>query len=128
MCAQSTQIGIEKTIILSLPIAVCFDVDNTHSDDPKKWITPENVKAAFSHVPFYVSYSRNHNKEKNGKAPRPKFHVYFPVKVYTDRSEYENLKNRVCRYFPEFDQNAKDSARFFFGVENPIVDFFDGSL
>ena len=62
-----------------------FDVDNTDSDDPDKWVTPETVCTAFPDVPFYVSYSRNNMKGKKGKAPRPKFHVYFPDKVCTVR-------------------------------------------
>ena len=105
-----------------------FDVDNTDSDDPDKWVTPETVRTAFPDVPFYVSYSRNNMKEKKGKAPRPKFHVYFPDKVCTVRKSYENLKNRVCRYFPAFDQNAKDSARLFYGVDQPNVEFYPGNV
>lgn len=105
-----------------------FDVDNIDSDDPDKWITPDMVCTAFPDVPFYVSYSRNNMKEKNGKAPRPKFHVYFPDKICTVRKSYEDLKDRVCRYFPAFDQNAKDSARLFYGVENPVIKFFDGGV
>ena len=50
-----------------------FDVDNTETDNPDEWITPEHVREAFPDVPFYVSYSRNHMKQKGDKAPRPKF-------------------------------------------------------
>ena len=67
-------------------------------------------------------------KEKKGKTPRPKFHVYFPDKVYTDRMKYEKLKGKVCKYFTAFDPAAKDAARFFSGVENPKIKFFDGNL
>ena len=60
-----------------------MDVDNAVSDPlaadvpPEQWKTPADVAAAFPDVPFYVVYSRNHMKEKGGKAARPKFHVYF---------------------------------------------------
>lgn len=107
---------------------IMLDVDNTHSDNPSDWVSPADIQNQFPDVPAYVVYSRNHMKPKGGKSPRPKFHVYFPVKVYTSREEYENLKDKVCRYFPVFDPNAKDSARFFFGVENPKIEFFDGEL
>lgn len=103
-----------------------FDVDNTHSENPAEWVDTEAIIKAFPNVPFYVCFSRNHMKEKNGKAARPKFHVYFPDEEITDPAEYSSLKNKVADYFPLFDQNAKDNARFFFGVENPSVKYFSG--
>lgn len=36
-----------------------FDVDNTDSDDPNRWTTPETVRSMFPDVPFFISYSRN---------------------------------------------------------------------
>ena len=105
-----------------------FDVDNTETDNPDEWITPEHVREAFPDVPFYVSYSRNHMKQKGDKAPRPKFHLYFPDTVFTDSQEYSKHKKSVCNYFKKFDQNAKDAARFFFGVPNPKVEFYDGNM
>lgn len=104
-----------------------FDVDNTESDDPNTWVYPKDIQAAFPDVPFYVSYSRNHMKSKNGKAPRPKFHVYFPVAKFTDMEEYKRHKEQVCCHFPKFDLNAKDPARFFFGVECPKVEYYPGN-
>ena len=105
-----------------------FDVDNTETDNPDEWITPEHVREEFPDVPFYVSYSRNHMKQKGDKAPRPKFHLYFPDTVFTDSQEYSKHKKSVCNYFKKFDQNAKDAARFFFGVPNPKVEFYDGNM
>lgn len=104
-----------------------FDVDNTDSDDSTQWITPENVKKAFNDVPFWVVFSKNHMKEKNGKAPRPKFHVYFPDITINNSEMYKNLKDKVCKYFTAFDFNARDTARFFHGVENPQPLFFEGN-
>ncbi len=105
-----------------------FDVDNAETDNPDDWVGPEQVQKAFPNVPFYVSYSRNHMKEKNRKAPRPKFHVYFPDATFTDAAEYAAHKKAVCSYFPAFDPNARDSARFFYGVEYPQVEFYSGEV
>lgn len=104
-----------------------FDVDNSETDNPDEWITPEDVREAFPDVPFYVSYSRSHMKQKGDKAPRPKFHLYFPDVEFSDSKEYSKHKKAVCDYFKKFDQNAKDAARFFFGVEHPTVEFYDGN-
>lgn len=105
-----------------------FDVDNTHSENPAEWVYPENVRKMFQNVAFYVVYSRNHMKAKNGKAARPKFHIYFEDKVFTSIDEYTKHKQTICNYFTAFDPNAKDAARFFFGVENPQVEYFDGNV
>ena len=105
---------------------VMFDVDNAESDDPVKWIHPKDVQSSFPGVLFYVCFSRNHEKAKNGKAARPKFHVYFPIKAITDCKEYTQLKEDVCSVFDYFDKGAKDAARFFFGVTDPQVEFYSG--
>lgn len=110
-----------------------MDCDNTTSnplsgDIPEsEWKTPEDVAAAFPDVPFYVVFSRNHMKEKNGLPARPRFHIYFPMDEITSAETYEKLKNEVCKYFPSFDDNAIDAARFFFGVEQPEVKYFGGN-
>ena len=105
-----------------------FDIDNTESDNPSDWVTLETVRTVFPDVPFYVFYSRNHMKPKGNKAPRPKFHVYFPHQAVSSKENYKKLKEMVCAYFKAFDQNAKDVARFFFGVEQPQVEFVEGSV
>ena len=105
-----------------------FDVDNTHSDNPMEWVNPTDLQKAFPGVSFYVCYSRNHMKLKGTKAPRPKFHVYFPDVVFDNAEEYAAHKQKVCAYFTAFDQNAKDAARFFFGVEKPVVGFYPGDV
>lgn len=126
MCAKCTDNHRKKDNFISAD-CIMFDVDNTDSDDPKKWTIPEDVQNAFPDVMFFVSYSRNHMKEKDGKAPRPKFHVYFPDETYTDVDEYSKHKRRVCQYFTAFDPMAKDATRVFFGVEQPNVEYFSGS-
>ncbi len=105
-----------------------FDVDNTHSDNPVDWVNPTDLQKAFPGVRFYVCYSRNHMKPKGTKAPRPKFHVYFPDAVFDNAEEYAAHKQKVCAYFTVFDANAKDAARFFFGVEHPQVEYYHGDI
>lgn len=97
---------------------IMMDCDNDHSEVPADWKTPEAVAAAFPNVCFGVSYSRNHMKEKNGRAPRPKFHVYFPIKQVSDPKRYVTMKRQILERFPWFDHNAADAARFFLGADN----------
>ena len=109
-----------------------MDCDNTNTnplegDVPESnWKTPEDVRAVFPGVPFYVVYSRNHMKAKNDLPARPRFHVYFPIDEMKNVTAYEKLKAAVQRKFPAFDDNAIDGARFFFGVESPKVEYFAG--
>ena len=114
-CAQCRDFERKAANFLQADCAM-FDVDNTESDNSQDWVTVKDVENAFPQVPFYVSYSRNHMKQKGEKSPRPKFHVYFPHQVITSKEEYQHLKEQVCAYFPAFDANAKDVSRFFFVV------------
>jgi hypothetical protein len=66
-------------------------------------------------------------RSKDGKAPRPKHHYYFPIDSVTDAGEYAAMKRRLHSIVPVFDANALDAARFFFGAESPEVEFFDGN-
>jgi hypothetical protein len=106
---------------------VMFDVDNTDSENSDSWITLEKLRLDFSDVMYYTVTSRNHMKEKNGKKPRPKFHVYFPIDLITDSGEYAALKDVVKGVFTYFDKYAADTARFFFGNESAEVLYFDGT-
>ena len=103
-----------------------MDCDNDHSEDPAQWKQPKDVRAAFPDVTFAVCYSRNHMKEKNGRAARPKFHCYFPINKVTDSKVYTAMKHQIQKQFPWFDANALDAARFYFGTEQPEVMFFAG--
>ena len=107
---------------------LAFDVDNDHSDDPAEWLAPEDLKEAFPGVEILIHYSRSHMKAKNGRMARPKFHVFFPIEECCSAEEYAALKQRVYEYFPYFDSQALDAARFFFGTENPEIECFEGSL
>lgn len=104
------------------------DCDNDHSDDPEAWVYPSDVANAFPGVAFAVHYSRNHMKEKGGKAPRPKFHVFFAIDRITDAAEYSETKKLINSIFPYFDTKALDAARFFFGTAKPEVEVFDGPM
>lgn len=100
---------------------LALDCDNDHSDNPDSWITPEDVIRTFEGVFMVFHMSRNHMKEKDGKAARPKFHVFMAMDEIKEESKYAELKRRVNYHFPYFDKNAEDSARFFFGTEQPEV-------
>lgn len=104
-----------------------LDLDNSHSDDPTAWKTLDDLQAAFPGVAFYSVESRNHMKPKAGKAPRPKYHVYFPIHPITDAAACADLKRRVITVFPWFDRAAADAGRFLFGVENPQVHLIEGA-
>ena len=113
--------------------AAMFDVDNTPAPGaedipPEQWSSPEDIKQAFPGVAHYIVYSRNHMKEKNGLPARPRFHVYFPIGKIASAGEYRALKDAVCDYFPAFDRNARDAARFFFGVDKPQIEIVEGAV
>lgn len=105
---------------------LAFDVDNDHSDIPAEWILPKDVAEFFSGVTFWVHFSRSNMKEKNGKEPRPKFHVFFPIRECWSAQQCASLKQAVQRIFPYFDEQALDAARFFFGTEDPEVEYWEG--
>ena len=113
-----------------------LDLDNTHSEDPEDWQTVDDITDAFPDVAFYAVNSRNHMKtktktdRKSGEviylAPRPKYHIYFPLSAEVNGSEYEKLIFKVLGLFPYFDAAAIDNAHFFFGVENPVCQYING--
>ena len=104
------------------------DCDNDHSENPTDWMTPEDVMQAFPGVTFAIHFSRYHNREKNGKAARPKFHVLFPIEHCTDASLYSDMKKLVNSIFPYFDTQALDAARFFFGTAAAEVEMYPGRM
>lgn len=105
-----------------------LDCDNDHSDDPADWVTPDTVRDAFPGMALAVHYSRHHMKPKNGKAARPKFHCFLPSDAVTNADECTRLKSIAHQIFPYFDTRALDAARFFFGTDNPQVEFFPGDM
>lgn len=99
---------------------IVMDNDNTHSDDPNDWIKPEAYKTMFPDVAFIVVPSRNNMKPKDGKSPRPRHHIYFPIDTFTDKDAYKQLKEMLMAKYPFFDDNALDAARFIYG--NPTTE------
>ncbi len=106
---------------------IAMECDNDHSDNSADWVTSADVAATFADVPFYVSYSKSHNKPKGTRSARPRFHIVFPITSTTDAKQYENTKRAILQMFPYFDENAIDIARFFFGVADSKVEFFAGN-
>ncbi len=53
--------------------------------------------------------------------------MIFPIEPVTDSNAYRSLKDSVIAFFPYFDTNAKDSARFFFGVKSPVAEYHGGA-
>ncbi len=107
---------------------LAVDCDNDHSENPAKWVTPNDVAAAFPGVTFAVHYSRFNLREKNGKLARPKFHVLFPIDYVADAELYSSMKKLVNSIFPYFDTQALDAARFFFGTKNAKVEIHGGKM
>ena len=107
---------------------IIVDCDNDHSDKPEDWIDLVKLMEHFPNVRFYIHYSRHHMKWKDDKSPRPRFHIIFFCNEITDEKVYSSLKKDIYNYFPYIDNNALDSARLFFGTENPEVEYVDGEL
>ena len=103
---------------------VIMDCDN-EDDNPETWVTPEKVAEDLPGVEFAVVPSRHNMLPKGDKEPRPKFHVYFPIKDCADIEAYVGLKAELLRRCPYFDSNARDAARMIFGVENPEVTVYN---
>lgn len=67
-------------------------------------------------------------KQKGKRGPRPRFHVYFICTETTDAALYSSWKDKLIADYPYFDDGAKDSARFLFGVKDAVVEVYDGEI
>jgi len=105
---------------------VVMDLDNDHTDDPNEWITAEKLEELLPDISYAVAPSRNHMVAKNGKAARPKYHVYFEIEEITDSAEYAALKAAIHNEYPFFDGNALDAARFIFGADSGEAVWHEG--
>ena len=94
---------------------VVMDLDNDHTDDPTEWITPESLEDEYADLDYAIVFSRNHMKEKDGRSPRPRLHVYFAITPFADPEGYTALKKEIHCLYPFFDGNALDAGRFIFG-------------
>lgn len=79
---------------------VVMDLDNDHTDDPDEWITAEKLEELLPDISYAVAPSRNHMVAKNGKAARPKYHVYFEIEEMTDAAAYAALKAAIHNAYP----------------------------
>ena len=107
-----------------------LDCDNDHTEKSEEWLTADKLTEIFEDMQFVLIPSRNHMREKNGKAARPKYHILFPVAEYTDPTLYAAVKSAIQKKYSFFDDNAVDAARFFFGTsctEEDVV-WHDGFL
>ena len=105
---------------------VVMDIDNDHTEDPAEWITPEKLDELLPDISYVIAFSRNHMKVKDGKAARPKFHVYFQITETADAGWYAALKRGIKKRFDFFDGNALDAARFIFGADAGEVVWHEG--
>ena len=94
-----------------------MDLDNDHTEDPSLWITPEKLIELIPDVDFMMAASRHHMLAKDGKAARPRYHVYFPIEECLSAERYSAMKVALQRKFSFFDGNAVDAARFIFGCD-----------
>ena len=107
---------------------IVMDCDNDHSDNPEDWITFEKLEELFDDISYAAAPSRHHMIEKDGKAARPKFHVYFQIEETDDASHYAAIKRAIHKTYPFFDGNALDAARFIFGADAGEVVWHEGWL
>ena len=107
--------------------SVIMDCDNNETDEESKWITPESIKELLPGVEFCTCYSKSHNKDKNGKTARPRFHIIFPLdEIKRDWREIRDIKENLLQIIPDADAAAKDAARMIYGVESPEILYFAG--
>lgn len=105
-----------------------MDCDNEHTENQDEWITEEELDAIFPDVGYILVFSRNHMKSKDGKAARPRFHVYFPIHITSDADSYVACKHKIFSAYPFFDDNALDAARFLYGSPGSSIIWHEGSL
>ena len=104
-----------------------MDCDNDHSENPNDWITAEKYEEMFPDVSYVIVPSRSDGKAKGGKSARPRHHVYFPHENISSAKVYADIKARLHRYAPFFDDNALDAARFIFGNTPGNIVWHEGS-
>lgn len=109
-------------------VVLVMDCDNDHTDNPDEWFTFEKLDNMFPDVSYAIAASRNHMKQKDDKSARPRFHVYFLIHPCTDPIKYTELKRKIQKAYPIFDDNALDAARFIFGTECKEIIWHEGWL
>ena len=110
---------------------IMLDVDNAPGKGqpdipPDQWHDLDAIRADLPGVTFYAVTSRSHMKEKDGRPPRPKYHLYFEIPRTTSAAEYRQIKLDITARLPYFDTNATDAARMFYGNNAAAVWFYPG--
>jgi putative DNA primase/helicase len=90
-----------------------MDVDND-DNNPETWLSADDVSLMFADVAHAILPSRHDMKSKHGKAPRPRFHILFPIERVDDYETYRAMKSAIRAAYPFFDEGAADAARFFY--------------
>jgi hypothetical protein len=115
------------------------DFDNEDEKDREvpeaEWVTLEKLQDAFEDITFYAVESKSHmkGKAKSGdrvEGPRPKYHVYFPIRETANSKLYLDYLKALPLAFPtlRFDKGVKDLARHFSATnEGAGVFVFRGS-
>lgn len=106
---------------------IVMDCDNDHSDNAGDWIDENKIQELFADVDYVLVFSRNHQKQKKERSPRPRFHVYFPIKKVESLAEFVNIKNTILENYPFFDKGAKDGARFIYGTKEKEIIWHEGT-
>jgi P4 family phage/plasmid primase-like protien len=82
----------------------------------------EDFEDLFDEYDYIIGTSRNHQKQKGDKPPCDRFRFLLPLaEKVTDVTLYSEYIEGFHTVYPFCDPNAKDPARFFFGVENPTI-------
>ena len=126
VCAEYRNMHRSKEDFIMADCTV-MDNDNSHSDDPDEWIYPEDFAQMFPDVSYIVAPSRNDMKVKDGKSPRPRNHVYFPISTTNDHAAYSALKSAILSKYSFFDTKALDAARFIYGNATNNIVWHEGS-
>ena len=101
---------------------VVMDYDNDDTEKPEEMLTKEKISGRWPDVAMAAAPSRNNMKPKNGKAPRPKGHVVFPIKETSDAGYIAALKRGIRKACPQFDKKCLDAPHFIFGAEMSAED------
>lgn len=96
---------------------IVMDYDNDHTDVPGEMLTPEKIAKIWPDAAMAIAPSRNNMKVKNGKSPRPKGHVVFPIKETNDAAYIAALKRGIYKECPLFDKKCLDAPHFIYGAE-----------
>jgi len=114
--------GHSKGENFELATAIPFDVDNSHSDNSDDWIGADEMYELLQQfgINCYIVSSRNHLISKDGKTPRPKYHVYLPLAEPLSDSDKFVLYCRWCIETFHADPKVSLKSQKIFGYgDNP---------